>query len=515
MNLIKIASLVILLACLASTTALAKAPQVAAPDFAAIDSYVEAQMKDIGLPGVAIGIIQGDQIVYVKGYGIADPSGRPVTPQTPFWLASLMKPVTALAVMQQVEAGRIELDAPVQRYIPWFRVEDEKASATITVRQLLLQTSGISPATGNEQYPSQAALDWTMEQRVRELSDDVLTYPVGTTYQYSNVNYAILALIVETVSRQPFDTYIQENIFNPLEMSQATLYQAEATPVDSAIGYQQWFGFPVANHVPLPRSGTGGGGLIASAEDMTHFMIAQLNQGRYGNVSLLSPAGIAEMHRPAIEADGHEFYGMAWQVETINGLTVLSDNGHNANYIGTMLMQGEDWGIVMMTNTNGLLAATRATGIPTGIASLLNGQQPPANMGEPIVIGIYWGIMGIVALQIIGVLSSLVTLRRWFRNSQPERRPRGWLAVGWHVVLPLLVNLFLGFVLTMGLPAVMPGGLSLQGFIFIYPDMGYAMVTSGVVAFIWVIRTVLAYFALRGATQGGLSTVTKPALAQK
>jgi hypothetical protein len=208
------------------------------------------------------------------------------------------------------------------------------------------------------------------------------------------------------------------------------------------------------------------------------------------------------MHTPAVrdgETDG--FYGMGWEVRTVDGLTALSHNGHNSNYIGTMLMPGDGWGIVMMTNANGLLAATRATGIPAGVASLLNSQQPSANDGVPIIRGIYLGIMGIVALQIIGMLSSLVTLRRWFRNSQPDRQPRGWLKVGWHIVLPLVFNLFLGFLLMVGLPAGLPGGLSLHGFIFTYPDVGYAMVTSGVVAFVWVIRTILAYFALRGTNE--------------
>mgnify|MGYP003445156912 CR=1 FL=1 len=82
--------------------------------------------------------------MYVKGYGVADPSGRAVSAQMPFQLASLMKPVTALAVMQLVEAGQIELDAPVQRYLPYFRLADERASATITVRHLLNQTSGLT-----------------------------------------------------------------------------------------------------------------------------------------------------------------------------------------------------------------------------------------------------------------------------------------------------------------------------------------------------------------------------------
>jgi CubicO group peptidase (beta-lactamase class C family) len=516
MNLIKITSLIVLLACLTSSTAFASPPQAATPDFAAIDAYIEAQMKDIGLPGVAIGIVQGDEIVYLKGYGVADPSGRAVTPQTPFWLASLAKPVTALAVMQLVEAGKVELDAPVQRYLPYFRMADEQASATITVRHLLNQTSGISAATGNEKFPSQAMLDWTPEQRVRELSDNALTHSVGTTFQYSNVNYAILALIVETVSGQSFESYVQEQIFNPLEMSHSTYYQPEATPPDSAAGYQQWFGFPVANYVPLPRSGNGGGGLIASAEDMTHFMIAQLNEGHYRNVTVLSPAGIAEMHTP-VARDGNTgtFYAMGWEVETVNGITVLSHNGHNMNYIGRMLLPGDGRGIVMMTNANSLLAATRATGIPAGVASLLSGGQPSANDGVLIIRIIYLGVMGIVALQIIGMISSLVTLRRWFRNSQPDRRPLGWLRVGWHVVLPLVVNLILGFVFTVGLPAILPGGVSLQGFVFGYPDVGYAMVMSGVVAFVWIIRTVLAYFALRGARPGELITAQRQVLVQK
>ena len=103
-------------------------------NFKAIDEYITAQMRAARIPGVAVAIVKGDQIVYLKGYGQADPSGRPVTPQTPFIIGSITKPFTALAVMQLVEAGKVELDAPVQRYIPWFRVADPKASAQITVR---------------------------------------------------------------------------------------------------------------------------------------------------------------------------------------------------------------------------------------------------------------------------------------------------------------------------------------------------------------------------------------------
>jgi hypothetical protein len=149
----------------------------------------------------------------------------------------------------------------------------------------------------------------------------------------------------------------------------------------------------------------------------------------------------------------------------------------------------------------------------------LRGQPPPANEGEPVLSAIILGIMSIVALQIIGMVWSLIELGLWFRFrvTQPARRPRGWLRVGWHVVLPLVVNLFLAFALIVGFPAV-AGELSLQGFVFLYPDLGYTIVMSGVVALVWIIRTALAYFALRGANESELMAAQKPVkapLAQK
>lgn len=100
-------AMVALLLCLTPSTVGATSPANAGPDFTAIDAYVQAQMNESRIPGLALAIVHGDQIVYLKGYGSADPSGRPVTPQTPFMLASLAKPMTTLAVMQLVEAGKL------------------------------------------------------------------------------------------------------------------------------------------------------------------------------------------------------------------------------------------------------------------------------------------------------------------------------------------------------------------------------------------------------------------------
>ena len=470
----------------------------APPDFGTIDAYIAAQMKEIGLPGLALGIVQDDQIVYLQGYGRADPTGRAVTAQTPFRLASLAKPVTALAIMQLVEAGKVELDAPVQRYLPYFQLADEDAAASLTVRHLLNQTSGLSRLTGDEQFPSQAALAWTPEQRVRELRDNVPTDPVGTTYQYSNVNYVILALIVEAAAGQPFERYVQEQIFTPLAMRHATYDQPAAPPPAIATGYAQWFGMPVANDLPFPRSSGGHGGLIASAEDMTHFMIAQLNGGRYGKVTVLSPAGIAAMHTPPTDVNDTA-YAMGWEVQPDHGRSLITHNGDYGGFHADMTLTSDGWGIVVMTNANSLWAAGRPGGIRTGVLSLLRGQQPVANEGFLFLRVLVWSIMTIVGLQIIGMVWSWVTLWRWFQGApavaSAVARTHGWRRIGWRVITPLVVNLVLGVVITVAVPALLE--VSLQGLIFVYPDLGYAMAASGVVAFIWLIRTALAYFALR------------------
>jgi CubicO group peptidase (beta-lactamase class C family) len=118
----------------------------AEPDFAAIDAYI---------PGMALGIVWDGQIAHLQGFGVADSSGRAVTPQTPFYLGSVTKSFTALAVMQLVEAGKIDLDAPVQEYLPWFELADKEAAAKITVRNLLNHTTGISTIDGDRDRASQ------------------------------------------------------------------------------------------------------------------------------------------------------------------------------------------------------------------------------------------------------------------------------------------------------------------------------------------------------------------------
>ena len=147
---------------------------------AEIEGFVQDEMAAQRIPGLALAIVEGDRADYMRGFGTADSSGTEVTPQTPFIIGSVSKSFTALAVMQLVEANKIELDAPVQRYLPWFRVADEKASAEITVQHLLNQTSGLSAKTGRSFQGNGDTSDTALEQAVRKLKSAALTAPVGS-----------------------------------------------------------------------------------------------------------------------------------------------------------------------------------------------------------------------------------------------------------------------------------------------------------------------------------------------
>jgi CubicO group peptidase (beta-lactamase class C family) len=172
-------------------------------------------MQDNHIPGVSLAITQQDQIVHLRGFGVADPSGRQMTAQTPMIIGSLSKSFTAMGIMQLVEAGRIDLDAPVQRYLPWFRVEPlpisvggRDVSSLITLRHLLNQVSGFSQLSGEKMMTDGDTSYSALERNVRALSKEHLDRPVGSSFEYSNTNYVVLGMVIQVVSGQSYEAYI-------------------------------------------------------------------------------------------------------------------------------------------------------------------------------------------------------------------------------------------------------------------------------------------------------------------
>jgi CubicO group peptidase (beta-lactamase class C family) len=503
MNLLSITSRIILLACLiclASSTALASPPQAADPDFAAIDRFIEMEMQAQRLLGLALGIVHGDQIVHLKGFGIADPSGRAVTPQTPFIIGSTSKSFTALAVMQLVEEGKVELDAPVQRYLPWFRVADEAASAQITVRHLLYQTSGLSTKTGRSFQGSEDVSDRALEGAVRKLSAAELTGPVGATHQYSTINYSVLGLIVQTVSGQSYEAYIQAHIFDLLEMQNSFTSQVEAESQGLAAGYHYAFGIPRAVDLPYNRGVLPAGYLISSAEDMAHYLIAQLNDGMYEDTALLSPDGMLEMHSPAVPSGATDTsYGMGWFVGPINGIPAIHHQGETFNFHSNMILLPDSrWGVVVLINGENsmdlMFGTARIASIANGVTSLLAGQQPPTPPANTSVWVVYGILVGLIVAQVGGIIWSA-------RKLQSGRLTEASVRLGRNIVLPLMLNLLWALITVVVLPKIM-FGLPLMILATGLPDLGYTLLLSGLIALAWgILRTALIYSASRARSK--------------
>ncbi len=267
---------------------------------AEIDAYVERSMARLQLPAVAIAVVEGDEIVHVRGFGRALATGGPPTAQTPFFIGSLTKSITALAVLQLVEAGRIELDAPVQRYLPWFRVADPHASALITVRHLLHQTSGLPTATGELPLADFDGDPRAAVRQARALASCELAHAPGAVCVYCNMNYNLLGLVVEAAGGETYAEYVHRHIFVPLGMHHTYVHKAAAAQHGLALGHQLWFWRPrPASDLPIPAGSLPSGQVISCAEDMAHYLIALLNGGRYGREQVLSPPGVAELRRGA------------------------------------------------------------------------------------------------------------------------------------------------------------------------------------------------------------------------
>jgi CubicO group peptidase (beta-lactamase class C family) len=479
------------------TTGSARQVRDSAP-YDAIDAYVEGEMHRLKMPGVSLAIVEGDRIVHVRGFGRARPGGEAPTPQTPFFIGSLTKSFTALAVMQLVEAGKIGLDAPIQRYLPWFRVADPQASAQMTVRHLLTQTSGLPGSSGEiiltdfDQSPD------ATERQARGLSTLMLTRPPGAVFEYSNANYTLLGLIIEAASGESYADYLQRHILTPLGMRHTYTSPVEAKRNGLAMGHQYWFGIPIAApNLSIPLGALPAGMLSSTAEDIARYLIAHLNAGRYGDVQILSSAGIGELHRQAVEHRqmGITFgYGMGWFVSGIGRANLVWHTGSLPDFSAFMgFLPEQKKGVVLLCNTCHHWMTPVMGDFGAGAAALLAGEQPaPA----PFLRAIPWMLRAqllVPVLQVAGVAATIGQLHCW--RLHPERRPSSGKSRSQHVLLPLIPNLLVALTLRSMLG-------KRRGYLRLYmPDYALIAIVCGSFSLLWsFLRTGVVLRALREAS---------------
>lgn len=405
-------------------------------DFSAIDAYVNSQMSKYRIPGLALAIIHGDQIVYMRGYGIANQAGDPVTQQTSFIIGSTGKSITATAMMLLVDEGKVDLDAPVQKYLPWFRLSDEAASKQVTVRMLLNHASGIPGDAGaaSKAY-SDESLD-ALEEQVRSFSTVKLSHTPGTSYEYANANYQIAGMVIQAVSGQSFQDFIRERIYTPLDMRNSFTSKDEARQHGMATGYRYWFGYPLpADNLPYSYKQFPAGWYICSVEDLAHYLILHMNNGRYGDKTLVSADGMAELHRPVLND-----YAMGWVV--VNG--IISHNGGVPNYgSGLYFDSNTDYGVVALFNADQGEFYSPVHVIAPSVLEMLDGRQPflpTPDTWHNIMIP---ALAITLILQVVWFLLSAWAIRRWGNNRRNQ--PKYLVTKLIWLIVPLIFELGLAY----------------------------------------------------------------------
>ncbi|EDX82383.1 beta-lactamase, putative [Synechococcus sp. PCC 7335] len=324
-----------------------------------IETYVEQEIARAGLPGGAFAIVAGDEVLVAKGVGIADRATQePVTSETAYAIGSVAKSFTSTAILQLRDSGLLDLDDPVQQYLPWFQVADKAASAQITIRQLLTHTSGLPGSSHGVVWQDRQRIRPSLEQGVRALKDVHLSSAPGTQFEYANMGYSILGMVVEAVSNQSYDSYLQTQILEPLQMTNSATQLDRVARLDVATPYDTLFGFSVKASPPEKTMGSylgpAGGTLHSTAADMARYVMVHLGTLPLPN---LSETSLTEAHFGDRKIGQNTFYGFAWSSMEVDGVPLIAHNGNtNGSSSAIFLLPEQNIGgiLIIGAGTSGL-----------------------------------------------------------------------------------------------------------------------------------------------------------------
>lgn len=266
-------------------------------------------MAEQDLPGLAVALVDGDQVLWTQGFGHLDRHGSaPVDADTLFSVQSMSKLFTATAVMRAVQDGRIALDEPITTYLPDFTVHsafEDHPEQKITLRMLLSHTAGFTheaPIGNNDELDP-----GTFDEHVRSISDTWLRFPVGTGYAYSNLGIDVAGFVLERTYEKPFATVMHDLLLEPLGMTRSTFDRDEiGAAANRALGHSG----PIPS-VPIFEPMMAAGGLYTSATDLARFLRFQLNDGTLDGQAVLDDALVTEMRTvPAPNAGARAGYAL-------------------------------------------------------------------------------------------------------------------------------------------------------------------------------------------------------------
>lgn len=439
-----------------------------------ITDFIAAEMPASGAPGLACAIVEDGRIrSEVRGEMLAG-SGRKITPDTPFLLGSISKSFTAMAVMQLVEGGKVDLDTGISHYLAVF---SGRPSGAITIRQLLSHTSGYSTLQGNQTRADLAESKDGLLREVKRIAQWPAAYEPGTRWEYSNANYQVLGALIEAVSGEEFGLYIESKILQPIGMVHSFVSDGQIHD-EMAIGHRPWFGTkrPVeqrkTDRVTAPQ-----GGVIASASDVARYLAIMMN----GEDDIISAKGKSAMLHPASEAS--PFYGFGWSVDSGNGTVFHTGSSPGVETLAIMV-PAEKKGVVVLVNAGSGIGFGETAELRNGISARALGLDYAGEGNRFQQKAVFVGL----ALLPLVFLSSMIWA--WFhRDALRAKSGKFGLFSLW---FPLLTTLVMAWIFFYLIPQLF--GVSIGTLRVFQPDLVLTMVATAATGVMWALfRLGVAY----------------------
>jgi D-alanyl-D-alanine carboxypeptidase len=321
-----------------------------------VSAWVEGQRAYSGLPGASLAVVHDQTLVWAAGFGWADiERRRPATAETLYRIASITKTFTATAILQLRDAGRLQLDDPLTRHLPWFSIASRHGGAPpITIRHLLTHTSGLPREAA---FPYWTDFDFPTAERLREgLTRQEGVLPTETQWKYSNLALALAGDVVQAVSGEPYAAYVKSHILDPLGMKD-TLVVSPA-PDDPRLARAYGRRMPDGSRAPAPHVETRGisaaANMTTSVTDLARFAMLQLRDGPAGGAQILRDSTLREMQRIHwLEPDWQAGWGLGFRIQRLGGKTSVGHGGSLPGYRTELrIWPAEKLAVIAMTNAD-------------------------------------------------------------------------------------------------------------------------------------------------------------------
>ncbi|MBA3715147.1 MAG: serine hydrolase [Pyrinomonadaceae bacterium] len=323
-----------------------------------IERLITHEMADKDLPALSIALVDDQQIVWAKGFGFTDPkSKKPATAETVYRVGSVSKLFTDIAVMQLVEQGKLDLDAPVTRYLPNFRPRNSFGKS-VTLRQLMSHRSGLvrEPPVGHYFDPNEPSLAST----IASLNQTALVYAPETRAKYSNAAIAAVGYVLERTEGQPFAKYLKRAVLAPLGLERSSFEPTPEITKDLAKAYMWTIDGRVFEAPTFELGISPAGSMYTTVTDMGRFMSALFAGGPGSNGQMLKPSTLAEMWTPQFAPPGQKTgYGIGFGLSELENRRTVGHGGAIYGFATTLRAMPDDkLGVVVVTTKDAANAVT-------------------------------------------------------------------------------------------------------------------------------------------------------------